>query len=87
MRKIEQGVARVRLTRSVKRLEEDGETIYEYEEAEVNLVDRPNLEEYITENFDALFEDGLIKERTPDEPTNKERIDAIEDALLAVMGV
>lgn len=85
--KIEHGLACARLTRNVKQLESDEDIIYEYEETKIQVVDRPNLEDYITEHFDVLFEDGLTKERTPAEATSQERIEALESALLALMGV
>lgn len=87
LRKVEQGLVCARLTRNVKEVEKDEEAIYEYEETEVHVVDRPNLKDFITEHFDTFFENGLIKERIPDEPTGQERIEAIESALLALMEV
>ena len=62
--------------------ENDIETVYEYDEVTIKIVDRPNLEEYITAHFDALFEMGLQQEATPPLPTEEERIQAVEDALL-----
>jgi len=62
--------------------EEGIETIYEYDEVTIKLIDRPNLEEYIQNNFDVLFDMGLQQEATPPLPTEEERIQAVEDALL-----
>lgn len=62
--------------------ENDIETVYEYDEVTIKLIDRPNLEEYIQNNFDALFNLGLQQEATPPLPTEEERIQAVEDALL-----
>ena len=62
--------------------EEGIETIYEYDEVTIKLIDRPNLEEYIQNNFDALFDMGLQQEAMPPLPTEEERIQAVEDALL-----
>lgn len=62
--------------------ENDVETVYEYDEVTIKLVDRPNLEEYIQNNFDALFDMGLQQEATPPLPTEEERLQAIEDAVL-----
>ena len=62
--------------------ENDVETVYEYDEVTIKLVDRPNLEEYVQNNFDALFNLGLQQETTPPFPTEEERIQAVEDALL-----
>ena len=62
--------------------ENDVETVYEYDEVTIKLVDRPNLEEYVQNNFDALFEMGLQQETTPPLPTEEERLQAIEDAVL-----
>lgn len=58
------------------------DTIYEYDEVTIKIVDRPNLEEYITAHFDALFEMGLQQEATPPLPTEEERLQAIEDVVL-----
>ena len=62
--------------------ENDIETIYEYDEVTIKIVDRPNLEEYINTYFDALFEMGLQQEATPPLPTEEERLQAVEDAVL-----
>lgn len=62
--------------------ENDVETVYEYDEVTIKIVDRPNLEEYITAHFDALFEMGLQQEATPPLPTEEERLQAVEDAVL-----
>ena len=62
--------------------ENDVETVYEYDEVTIKLVDRPNLEEYVQNNFDALFNLGLQQETTPPSPTEEERLQAIEDAVL-----
>lgn len=62
--------------------ENDVETVYEYDEVTIKLVDRPNLEEYVQNNFDALFNLGLQQETTPPLPTEEERLQAIEDAVL-----
>jgi len=58
------------------------DTIYEYDEVTIKIVDRPNLEEYITAHFDVLFEMGLQQEATPPLPTEEERLQAVEDAVL-----
>jgi hypothetical protein len=62
--------------------DETTDTIYEYDEVTIKIVDRPNLEEYINTYFDALFEMGLQQEATPPLPTEEERLQAIEDAVL-----
>jgi hypothetical protein len=54
----------IRLTRNIVEKDIDngfGETfhIFEYEEIEINIQNRDNLEQYITANFDLLFEKGL----------------------------
>lgn len=61
---------------------EYGDTIYEYDEVEVQLADRANLIDYIQNNFDLIFNEGLAKEGLPPEPTIEERISALENALL-----
>ncbi len=62
--------------------DETTDTIYEYDEVTIKIVDRPNLEEYINTYFDALFEMGLQQEATPPLPTEEERLQAVEDAVL-----
>ena len=62
--------------------DETTDTIYEYDEVTIKIVDRPNLEEYINTYFDALFEMGLQQETTPPPPTEEERLQAIEDVVL-----
>ena len=62
--------------------DETTDTIYEYDEVTIKIVDRPNLEEYINTYFDALFEMGLQQEATPPLPTEEKRLQAIEDAVL-----
>lgn len=62
--------------------DETTDTIYEYDEVTIKIVDRPNLEEYITAHFDVLFEMGLQQEATPPLPTEEERLQAVEDAVL-----
>lgn len=91
IRTVEDGIAYIRLRRNIteKEVEHDGQTsiIYEYEETEVQLVYRPNLEEYIEQYFDALFEQGILNERALPKPTEEQRISALEDVILQILGV
>lgn len=79
------GDAIVKLRRNITEKEienEDGSTdiIYEYEETEIILVNRNNLEGYIEDNFDMIFEAGLESE-TEHEETIEERIERLEQEL------
>lgn len=79
------GNAIVKLRRNITEKEienEDGSTdiIYEYEETEIILVNRNNLEGYIEDNFDIIFEAGL-KNENEDEETIEERIEELEQKL------
>ena len=67
IKKVERGMANVILRRNIEEKElvneeGDNDIVYQYEEVEVELVNRINLEEYIEDNFDVLFEAGLDKE-------------------------
>lgn len=77
------GIVTVLLRKNVTtKTNEYGDTIYEYDEVEVELADRANLIDYIQNNFDLIFNEGLAKEGLPPEPTIEERISALENALL-----
>lgn len=63
----ENGMAKVLLRRNITEntiTNEDGstDTIYQYEETRVELANRNNLEQYIQNNFDMVFQVGLDKE-------------------------
>lgn len=55
----------IRLTRNIieknvtDEITNDVRKEYEYEEVEISISNRDNLEEYINANFDAIFEKGL----------------------------
>lgn len=75
---------------SEKIIENEGgntDTLYEYDEVKVNIADRNNLKSYIENNFDMIFQGGLDKENTPPEPTEKERIEALEEAVIESVGI
>lgn len=61
--------------------------IYEYEKVEIKLIERPNLNTLIKNNFDAYFNLGLEEEQKPKEPSVSERIEAIEEVLINSLGV
>ena len=85
---INNGLATVRLRKNItETTDEEGNTIYEYDEVEVRLANRDNLTQYIENNFDAIFEQGLINEQKPNEPTEQERISALEDVIQNLLGV
>ena len=86
------GMCKVLLRKNVseKTIEnEDGstDTLYEYDEVIVELAERNNLENYISNNFDMIYQAGLDKENTPPEPTEKERIEALEEAVIESVGI
>lgn len=65
--------------------EENVEIQYEYDETNIYIVDRDNIEEYIQNNFDILFEQGLINENKPKEPSVEDRISSMENVLLNLL--
>ena len=87
---VENGEARVCLRQDVVQKADDAEhlerTYFEWNEVEIQLVDRDNLLGYVQENFDELFAYGLAEENKPKPKTAKElrdeQIKALEkDAL------
>ena len=62
-------------------------TQYKYDEVRVKLVDRANIEDYINNNFNLLFEQGKLEEQTPDNPSAEERISELEDTILSLLEV
>ncbi|MCF8009522.1 MAG: hypothetical protein K9K32_07120 [Halanaerobiales bacterium] len=89
---IENGMAIVLLRKNIseKTIEnEDGstDTLYEYDEVEVELIERNNLESYIENNFDMIFQAGVEEENTPNEPSIKERLEAVEEAIVESVGI
>ena len=80
----QRGNAIVKLRRNIKEKEiknEDGstDTLYEYEETEIIIGNRGNIEEYIEKNFDALFEMGL-KQAKEVELSIDDRVQNLEKA-------
>lgn len=63
------------------------DVVFEYEQVQVNLVERPNLKEYIESNFNLFFDLGLRNEIKPKEPTVSQRLEAMEEALMQSLGV
>lgn len=67
----ETGNAIIRLRRNIVETQvalegtDETETIFEYEETEVEIVDRENLQEYLESQFTALFDKGLEIENAP----------------------
>lgn len=79
------GQAFVRLRQNVVLKADDVEdlerTYYEWDEVEIQLVDRDNLLGYVQENFDELFAFGLAEENKPKPKTAKELRDEQTKAL------
>ena len=89
IRKIENGNAYVRLRSNITEKEiqheEITDIIYECDEVEIILVNRANLEEYVEEQFEALFTLWKQKENAPKPVTEQERLEALEQGLLEVI--
>lgn len=85
VKKVERGMANVLLRRNIaeKVIEnEDGstDTIYQYEETKAELANRNNLEQYIEDNFDIVFQAGLEKEGIVEE-TLEEKVTRLEQEV------
>lgn len=69
----------VKLTRNVieksitNEITNDTKQEYEYEEIDVSILNRDNLQEYIETNFDAIFEKGLSDYEFKKQLEEKER--------------
>lgn len=60
---------------------EEGETRFTYDEVEIQLGDRDNLDEYVNQHFEALFEMGMQREFEETLPTTKDHL------FMTVMGI
>lgn len=76
IRCVENGEAKVRLRQNVVLKADDEEklehTYYEWDEVELSITDRENLLGYVQENFETLFDYGLVEESKPKPKTAKE---------------
>ena len=71
----------VRLADNIRREEEDGQTVYTYDEVLFTMdPDRTETAEDIAEDFDAWWEFGSQPEEP--EPTLEDRVSAIEEFLI-----
>ena len=65
------------------------EISYTFNETNVFISDRDNIEDFITNNFDNLFSQGITNENAPipktDVELNTERISATESAINMLM--
>jgi hypothetical protein len=90
IRKIELNNAIIRLRKNIieKTVENEGvqENIFEYDEVEVIIPNRRNLETYIVENFDALFLMGE-KQIIVEEKSLEQRINELETLVLELGGI
>jgi hypothetical protein len=90
IRKIELNNAIIRLRKNIieKTVENEGvqENIFEYDEVEVIIPNRRNLETYIVENFDALFLMGE-KQIIVEEKSLEQRINELEALVLELGGI
>jgi hypothetical protein len=55
IRYIENGIAIVRIRRDITSSVKNNQTIFEYEEIEIEVIDRDNLNSHIIDNFDSFF--------------------------------
>lgn len=79
IRKVNLGVAYVRLRKNVvEDLDEEDNTIFDYDEVEVGISDRSNLNQFIEDNFEVLFEMGLQEENKPKPLSIDEKINKLE---------
>lgn len=84
VRYIDKGNAVVRLRDNISEVADDvvdGQAVnlrYEYDEVEITLANRDKLTEYITKNFEALFEYGIEQMNRPKEKSKDERIAELE---------
>lgn len=86
IRKRELGEVFIKLRKNIEEVEEEidsgeVETIYNYDEVEVKIVDRGNLEEYINNNFEPLFKLG-IRNKSKKEISDAEKIEELEETLM-----
>jgi len=69
--------------------QEGEETQYKFEETDVFIPDRDNIEDFVTNNFGNLFDQGLLNENAPvkktDTEINTDRIEATENALMGLL--
>ena len=52
------GSAGIRLRKNITQSTNNGDIIFAYDEVEVTIPVQPNLEDYITANFDSLYKQG-----------------------------
>ena len=50
--------AGIRLRKNITQSTNNGDIIFAYDEVEVTIPVQPNLEDYITANFDSLYKQG-----------------------------
>ncbi len=82
VRKRDKGQAYIRLRKNIEELTtEEGDTLYSYDEVEVQIADRRGLEDYVDANFGDLFDLGIEQANSPKEKTLEERIAELEAKL------
>lgn len=86
LREVENGIRHVTLRKNfIEKQTQEGDSIYEFDETNIYIPDRENAEEYVNNNFDVLFEQGLINEIKPKEPSIDDRLQAIENAIINLL--
>ncbi len=79
VRKRDKGQAYIRLRKNIEEFTtEEGDTLYSYDEVEVQVADRRGLEDYVDANFDKLFDLGIEQGEAPREKTLEQRIAELE---------
>ncbi len=66
IRELENGTRHLTLRKNftekvITNLESEEETQYEFDETDVYITDRENIEDYINDNFDTLFDQGITQ--------------------------
>jgi len=84
LRKTESGSVYLRLRSNIEEVEreteEETETVYQYDEVEVVIANRPSLIDYVENNFNDLFELGK-EQMAKVEKTLEEKFEEQEESL------
>lgn len=73
------------LTENIEKITRDDQTVYQYDEYRISIIDRPGLQEAIEQNFEDWL--AYAKSQTLTPPTGEERMTALENAMLEqIMG-
>ena len=85
IREVENGLRHVTLRRDATEetiiRQEGEETQYKFEETDIFIPDRDNIEDFVTSNFGNLFDQGLLNENATATLTQEERLSNIESVI------